>query len=164
MSVSYTHLDVYKRQAFKHTGRKEDNTSFPNCVKKILTSDFAHLIITEGNDTMAAENVCSIGQKVLAEGVLAPEKFNVLLVEAQVLNVLDDLLQAGGNGKAAPVGHGAEKNVEVADLIRHAGLKIAVGHGELVEIAEQGIIHGIFFHFNQPFSMRRIYARLITVT
>ena len=45
--------------AFKHTGRKEDNTSFPTCVKKILTSDFAHLIITEGNDTMAAENVCS---------------------------------------------------------------------------------------------------------
>ena len=48
--------------AFKHTGRKEDNTSFPTCVKKILTSDFAHLIITEGNDTMAEENVCSAGQ------------------------------------------------------------------------------------------------------
>ena len=43
--------------AFKHTGRKEDNTSFPSCVKRILTSDFAHLIITEENDTMAAENV-----------------------------------------------------------------------------------------------------------
>ena len=23
--------------AFKHTGRKEDNTSFPTCVKRILT-------------------------------------------------------------------------------------------------------------------------------
>ena len=45
--------------AFKHTGRKEDNTSFPTCVKRILTSDFAHLIVTEENDTMAAENVCS---------------------------------------------------------------------------------------------------------
>ena len=33
--------------AFKHTGRKEDNTSFPTCVKRILTSVFAHLIITE---------------------------------------------------------------------------------------------------------------------
>ena len=43
--------------AFKHTGRKEDNTSFPTCVKRILTSDFAHLIITEGNDTMAG--LCS---------------------------------------------------------------------------------------------------------
>ena len=36
--------------AFKHTGRKEDNTSFPTCVKKIINSDFAHLIITEENE------------------------------------------------------------------------------------------------------------------
>ena len=45
--------------AFKHTGRNEDNTSFPSCIKRILNSDFAHLIITDGNDTMAVENVCS---------------------------------------------------------------------------------------------------------
>ena len=49
--------------AFKHTGRKEDNTSFPTCVKRILTSDFAHLIVTEENDTMAKENVCSAAGK-----------------------------------------------------------------------------------------------------
>ena len=45
--------------AFKHTGRKEDNTSFPTCVKKILTSDFTHLSITEKDDTITVENVCS---------------------------------------------------------------------------------------------------------
>ena len=45
--------------AFKHTGRKEDNTSFPNCVKKILNSDFTHLSITEEDDTIIVENVCS---------------------------------------------------------------------------------------------------------
>ena len=49
--------------AFKHTGRKEDNTSFPTCVKRILTSDLTHLIITEENDTMAEENVCSTAGK-----------------------------------------------------------------------------------------------------
>ena len=51
--------------AFKHTGRKEDNTSFPTCVKKkkIINSDFAHLIIINENDTMAAENVCSAAGK-----------------------------------------------------------------------------------------------------
>ena len=49
--------------AFKHKGRKEDNTSFPSCVKRILTSDFAHLIITEKNGTMTAENVCSAAGK-----------------------------------------------------------------------------------------------------
>lgn len=45
--------------AFKHTGRKEDNTSFPTCVKKILTGDFTHLSITEEDDTITLENVCS---------------------------------------------------------------------------------------------------------
>ena len=45
--------------AFKHTGRKEDNTSFPTCVKKILNSDFTHLSITEEGDTITVENVCS---------------------------------------------------------------------------------------------------------
>lgn len=45
--------------AFKHTGRKEYNTSFPSCVKKILTGDLTHLSITEENDTITVENVCS---------------------------------------------------------------------------------------------------------
>ena len=57
--------------AFKHKGRKEDNTSFPSCVKRILTSDFAHLIITEKNGTMTAENVCSAVGK---EDIIAVEK------------------------------------------------------------------------------------------
>ena len=45
--------------AFKHTGRKENNTSFPTCVKKILNSDFTHLSISEEDDTIIVENVCS---------------------------------------------------------------------------------------------------------
>lgn len=45
--------------AFKHTGRKEDNTYFPTCVKKILNSDFTHLDISEEDDTIIVENVCS---------------------------------------------------------------------------------------------------------
>ena len=45
--------------AFKHTGRKEANTSFPNCVKKILNSDFTHSSITGEGDTITVENVCS---------------------------------------------------------------------------------------------------------
>lgn len=45
--------------AFKHTGRKEDISSFPTCVKRILTGDFAHLNITEEGDTITVENVCS---------------------------------------------------------------------------------------------------------
>ncbi len=47
------------KAAFKHTGRKENNTSFPTCVKKILNSDFTHLSITEEDDTIIVKNVCS---------------------------------------------------------------------------------------------------------
>ena len=47
------------KAAFKHMGRKENNTSFPTCIKKLLTSDFTHLSITEENDTITVENVCS---------------------------------------------------------------------------------------------------------
>ena len=45
--------------AFKHTGRKEDNTSFSTCIKRILTSDFTHLSIPVEDDTIKSENVCS---------------------------------------------------------------------------------------------------------
>ncbi|MGN1466699.1 MAG: hypothetical protein ACI4W1_00170 [Ruminococcus sp.] len=45
--------------AFKHTGRKENNTYFPSCVKKILTGDLTHLSINEEGDTITVENVCS---------------------------------------------------------------------------------------------------------
>ena len=43
--------------AFKHTGRKADNTSFPTCIKRILTSDFTHLSIPDEDDTITSENV-----------------------------------------------------------------------------------------------------------
>lgn len=45
--------------AFKHKYRKEYNISFSSCIKRILISDFAHLIINDENDIMTAENVCS---------------------------------------------------------------------------------------------------------
>ena len=59
--------------AFKHTGRKEDNTSFSTCMKRIINSDLAHLIITDENDTMTAENVCSAVGK---EDNIAVEKLS----------------------------------------------------------------------------------------
>ena len=57
--------------AFKHTGRKEDNTSFPTCIKRILTSDFTHLSIPVEDDTITSENVCSAAGK---EDNIAVEK------------------------------------------------------------------------------------------
>lgn len=47
------------KAAFKHMGRKENNTSFPTCIKKIITNDFTHFEIPQNDDTMTVENVCS---------------------------------------------------------------------------------------------------------
>ena len=84
-------------------------------------------------------------QKFGAETIFAPQVGDVLLVKAQLFDIVDDLLQPRRNGEAAPVGDVAEENVKIADLLVHSRLKISVAHGELVEIAEQGVIH-VFFH------------------
>ncbi len=87
-----------------------------------------------------------IVQKVLAEAALGPQVGDVLLGEAQVLDIVDDLLQTGRNGKAAPVGHIAEEDIEVADAGRsYPGLKVAVAHGQFVKIAQECVVH-VFLH------------------
>ena len=77
---------------------------------------------------------------VAVKAALGAQVVNILLVEAQLLNVLHHLGQAGRDGKAALVGDGAVKHIKVADAVLQAGLKIAVGHGQLIEVAQHGQI------------------------
>ncbi len=56
-------------------------------------------------DVAGKAEVAQIVQKLLAEAALAAQIGDVLLVKVQLLDIVDDLLQAGGDGKAAPVGH-----------------------------------------------------------
>ena len=58
----------------------------------------------------------------------------------QVPDILDDLLQTRRNGKAAAVGTLAEEHIEIADAVLVAPLKVAVAHGQLIEVAEHGEI------------------------
>ena len=90
--------------------------------------------------------VLQVLQKALAEAALAPQVADVFLGKVQVLNVVDDLLQTGGDGEAAPIGNIAEENVEIADLIHISlGLEVAVAHGEFVKITQQCVVH-VFLH------------------
>ena len=57
--------------AFKHTGQKEHNTSFPTYIKSILASDYTHVSIPDEDDTITSENVCSAAGK---EDNIAVEK------------------------------------------------------------------------------------------
>ena len=102
-----------------------------------------------GPDVPGEVEGAQILQKLLREGVLGAQVGNVLLVEVEVPDVGDHLLQAGGNGEAAAVGDTAEKDIEIADLIGHAGLKIAVAHGQLVEVGEHGVVD-VMLHRDGP--------------
>ncbi len=48
------------------------------------------------------------------------------------------LFQPRGDGEAAPVGHAAEKHVEVSDAVLHPLAEIAVGHGHLIKVKQHG--------------------------
>ena len=71
--------------------------------------------------------------------------------EVQVLDVVNDLLQSGRNRVAALIGHAAEEHVKVADTILHPVGKIAVAHGQLIEVAEHGQVDSVCcFHSSYP--------------
>src|SRR5699024_373255 len=97
-----------------------------------------------GPDVAGKAERAQIVQKFGGEGVFGAEICDVLLVEVQIPNVGDHLLQACGNGKAAAVGHAAEKDVKVTDLVGDAGLEIAVAHGQLVKVGEHGVVDVVF--------------------
>ena len=94
--------------------------------------------LRHGEDVAGEAEVGQIGQKFLVKHLPAPEILDVLRLEVEVLDVLNDLLQARGNGVAALVGDTAEEEVKVGDAILIAGLKISVAHGQLIEIAQHG--------------------------
>ncbi len=71
----------------------------------------------DGPDIAGKFEVLQKGQKLLAEAALGPQVGHVLLIEAQLLNVLHHLGQPRRDGKATLVGNGAVEHVEVADAV-----------------------------------------------
>ena len=66
----------------------------------------------------------------------------------KVLNILDDLLQAGGNGVSAVTGITAVKGVEDDGFIAVLMPEIALHHSELVEVGHQSqvlSVHSFLF-------------------
>ena len=61
----------------------------------------------------------------------------------QLLHIVDYLLKSGGNGKTAPVGNLSEKHIKVGYSVLHAVFKIAVAHGQLIEIAQHGKVYAV---------------------
>ena len=94
--------------------------------------------LRHGPDVAGEAEVFQIVQKCLAEQLPAAQIGNVLVGEVQVLDVVDDLLETGGDGIAAVVRHAAEELIKVRDAVLHAVLQITVAHRQLIEVAEHG--------------------------
>ena len=105
--------------------------------------------LRDGPDVAGKPEVPQVLQKFRGEAALAPQVFEILLLEPEVLDVIDHLLQPRGDGKTAAVGDVAEKYVEVADPVLQAGLEIAVAHGELVEIEQHRVVD-VVLHNGEP--------------
>ena len=92
-------------------------------------------------------------QKRLVKHAAAPEIGKIRLGKVQVVDIVDHLLQARRDGKAALIRAAAEKDVKIGDGIGHAVDKIAVAHGQLIKIAEHGQIRRCFLFHNAPQSL-----------
>ena len=94
--------------------------------------------LRHGPDITGEAEVFQIVQKCLTKQLPAAQIGNILVGEVQVLDVVDDLLETGGDGVAAVVGHAAEEYIEVGDAILHIVVEITVAHRQLIKIAEHG--------------------------
>ena len=97
-----------------------------------------HGALGHGPDIAGELEILQILQEGLGEEVPRPQVGDVLFGEVQLLDVADDLLQTGRDAEAAAVGATTEEQVEVGDAIFVAVFKVAVCHGQLVEITEHG--------------------------
>ena len=101
-------------------------------------------------DVAGEFKIGKIVQEILVKALPLPQVRDILRVKMQLLNILDDLLQTGRDGKPAPVGAAAEKQVKIRYAVGIAVGKIPRAHGQLVKIAEhcqiQFVAHNHFGH------------------
>ena len=68
---------------------------------------------------------------------------DILLGKMQVLNIVNNLLQAGGNRITALVRHITEENVKISDAVLVSRFPVTVPHSQFVKIAEHGQINTV---------------------
>ena len=70
----------------------------------------------------------------------APQIGDILGAESVSVQGFNDAGQPAGNGKTTPEGCAAEGEVEDGFPVLPPGLPIAIGHGQLVEIGQEGVL------------------------
>ena len=82
--------------------------------------------------------VCQILQEFFCKDIPVAKVSNIFGSKMQLLNVIYDLFQTGGNGEATPVRTLPEEYIKVADSVLVAIFKIAISHGQFIEVTEHG--------------------------
>ena len=113
--------------------------------------------LRHGPDVAGETELAQIVQEGLGKAALGAEVGDVLLVKAQLLDILDDLGQPRRYSKASLVRDRAEEHVKVADALAQSGLEVPVAHSQLVEVAEHGHVQ-LFFCFH-PQYLKSVFAR-----
>lgn len=99
----------------------KDNSTFRDCINISRKTEILQIV-----------------KKVLRKDIQSGQVAYVFLGEMKVFDVLDSLFQPGSYGLAAASRVGAVKNIKNYSFILVLVLKIALHHGELIKIGEQG--------------------------
>ena len=89
-------------------------------------------------DVAVQLKVGEVIEEGFAEHSGAAQVGDVRLGKAEVIDRINELLQAGHDRIAAAIRHTAEEHIKDRDLVLVALLKIAVGHGQLIKIGHGG--------------------------
>ena len=100
-----------------------------------------HRALGDGINISAEMEVFQVGQKVFVEEIQASQIGNILRGEPEAFDIVNHLLQTGGDGITAVAGVFAVENIENNGLIR-MGFEIALHHGQFIQVSQQGEIHG----------------------
>ena len=114
-----------------------------------------------GVNVAAEVEACKIVEEFLTEDTSPAQVVDVLLVKVQILDIVDQLVEAGGNGVPASVRHRAEINVEIGNAILEPCFQVTIAHSQLVEVAEHGHIELLIgFHSHLIVSRRGLCRAL----
>ena len=93
-----------------------------------------------GVNVTAEMEVCQIIEKIIGETVQTPQISDVLLIKVKILDIIDDLIQAGRQGKAVAARIDAVKGIENNGFVLLA-LEVTLHHGQFIKIGQQSQVH-----------------------
>ena len=103
--------------------------------------------LRDGVDIARKMKAAQVLQEVFLKDPQAPEIFNTLVREAQILDVLDDLIQSAGDGITVATGIFAVKRVKDGDTFL-AFFEITLHHCQFVEVCQKREIPMFISHFH----------------